>query len=71
MKNINLSIVHTSDYEVFSYIGGHYGICLINSHGVDCVYGGDSACEDHYDLEFMTEVLNNWDGKLIGGIIEL
>lgn len=56
--------VSKSSFEIFSYMGGYYGICKIGSHGGDCIYGGDSACEDHYNLEHIEHVFNNWDGEL-------
>lgn len=46
-------------------MGGYFGICTSCSFGANCVYGGDSACGDHYDKELIESVFNEWDGKLV------
>jgi len=58
-------IVSKADYEVFSFQSGFFGICKNGSFGGECVYGGDSASEDHYNKNFINEVFSNWDGQLI------
>ena len=50
-----------SNYRVHQMIGGQYAIVNENNN---IVFGGDSACEDHYDIGFMQDVFNNWDGSL-------
>jgi hypothetical protein len=57
--------VKKEDYEVYNFISGYFGICKKGKFGGDCVYGGDSACEDHYNQELMNTVFENWDGILI------
>ena len=54
--------VNKKNYEVHQFISGYFGI--IEKKTQDCVYGGDSACEDHYDEELMNTIFNNWDGSL-------
>lgn len=64
MKKLETIQVEKSDYEVFAYSGGYYGICKIGSSGADPVLGGDSANEDDYNEEYMNEAYNEWDGTL-------
>jgi len=52
------------DYEVFSFINGYYGICKKDTHGGECIYGGDSANEDDYNKEYIQDVFNQWNGTL-------
>lgn len=59
------------NYEVFEFNSGYYGICLKNTFGGVCVYGGDSANEDDYNEDYINEVYDNWDGSLVDGRIEL
>ena len=61
MKSIK---VNKSDYEVHQFTGKYYGIIEKGSFGGACVYGGDSADEDHYNKELIDEVFENWDGTL-------
>ena len=75
--------VFKSDFEIYKYISGYYGICLKDksrayndSLGKNCVFGGDSAWEDCYNKELITDIFKNWDGKLhysnvYGYVIEL
>ena len=56
--------VDKSDFEINQYIGGQYAIAIKNSYGGNTVFGGDPACEDHYDKEFVQSVFDNWDGVL-------
>lgn len=56
--------VNKLDYYVFGFLGGYYGICKINSHGGECVHGGDSANEDDYNEEYINSKYENWDGTL-------
>jgi hypothetical protein len=56
--------VNKSDYEVFSFNSGYFGICKKGSHGGECVYGGDSACEDHYNEQSVKDIFDSWDGSL-------
>ena len=51
-------------YEVYQFTNGHYGICEKSSPGRGCVFGGDSANEDDYNLEYIQGVFEKWDGKL-------
>ena len=55
--------VNKEDYHVHKFISGYYGICE-QSSGVGCVYGGDSACEDHYNEDYINDVYEKWDGTL-------
>lgn len=57
--------VFKSDFEIYSFIGGYFGICLKGGFGGNCVFAGDSAWEDSYDKDLMTDILNNWDGILV------
>ena len=56
--------VDPSEYEVFCFISGYFGICKKGSHGGECVHGGDSANRDDYNKELMKQFLDDWDGKL-------
>ena len=55
--------VDKTDFFVNQFMGGQYGICNTPS-GAGCVFGGDSACEDHYNEEYMNEVYASWNGTL-------
>ena len=57
--------VSKKDFEIYDYMGGYFGICISCSSGANCVYGGDSACEDHYDKELIESIFNEWDGNLV------
>ncbi len=57
-----LYFVDKAEYEVFEFLSGYFGIC--RDGGTGCVYGGDSACEDHYNREFIQGVYDRWDGAL-------
>ena len=48
-------------FEVRQTLGGQYAIFNENNN---IIFGGDSACEDHYDLGFMQDVFDRWDGSL-------
>ena len=48
-------------YRVHQMIGGQYAIVDDN---YNIVFGGDSACEDHYDINYMNDIFNRWDGSL-------
>lgn len=56
--------VNPLDYHVNQFSNNYYGIIPNGSMGAHAVYGGDSACEDHYNREHIEEVYNNWDGTL-------
>ena len=56
--------VNKEDYHVHQFLSGYYGICG-DIHGGNCIFGGDSACEDHYNEEYMNEIYENWDGELV------
>ena len=56
--------VSKSDFEIFEYISGYFGICLKNNHGGNCIWGGDSAFEDCYDLNLAGNIFEKWDGQL-------
>ncbi len=53
-----------ANFEIFSFLGEYYGICEIGSHGGNCVFGGDSADNDSYDVELIEAIFNNWNGEL-------
>ena len=55
--------VNKKNYHVHEFINGYYGICKEPSGG-QCVFGGDSACEDHYDKDYINDVYEQWDGLL-------
>jgi len=63
--------VDKSQYQVFPFMGGYYGILPIGSYGDGCVFGGDSADEDSYDIELVESVFDAWDGTLVDGHIFL
>ena len=48
-------------YRVHQMIGGQYAIVDDN---YNIVFGGDSACEDHYDINYMNDIFNRWDCSL-------
>jgi len=56
MKNLK-----KSNYEVFEFKGGYFGICEKNSFGKGCIFGGDSACEDHYNKDYIIEIFKKWE----------
>lgn len=56
--------VDKSNYEIFEFASGYFGICEIRKHGGNCVHGGDSANEDDYSKEYMEGILKEWDGTL-------
>lgn len=55
--------VDKTDFCVNQFMGGQYGICY-SASGACCVFGGDSACEDHYNEEYINEVYASWNGTL-------
>lgn len=56
--------VNKSEYEVFEYMSGYYGICSIGSMGGNPVFGGDSANEDDYNKDYIQGVYDEWDGNM-------
>ena len=56
--------VFKSDFEIFEFADGFYGISIKGLRG-DYVFGGDSAWQDSYDKQLMKNILKNWDGTLI------
>lgn len=56
--------VDKDNFEIFEFFNGYFGICEKGSFGGNCVYGGDSACEDHYNREVIEYMFENWDGTL-------
>jgi hypothetical protein len=63
--------VNKADYEIYSYKGGYHGICLIGFHGANPVFGGDSANEDDYNIEYISDIYNQWDGMLVDGVVSI
>ena len=59
----NIKKVNKSDFEVFAFITGYYGI--INSKSRVIVFGGDSANEDDYNKDFIESVFAKWNGELV------
>ena len=57
-------IVSKNDFEIDQMIGGHYRIIGTILNQYQEIWGGDSACKDHYDEELVKEVYDKWDGKL-------
>ena len=49
------------NYRVHQMIVEQYAIVNENNN---IVFGGDSACEDHYNIGFMQDVYESWDGSL-------
>ena len=70
MSNAITTQVNKANYEVFQFNGGHFAISEIGTYGGADVYGGDSACEDHYNEEHIREVFEQWNGTLVDGRIE-
>lgn len=67
----NLTNVSKSDFQIFKFNGGYYGICPNDSHGGDCIAFGDSADEDSYNLELVTSTFELWNGQLFNGVISI
>jgi hypothetical protein len=57
--------VFKSNFEIYDFIGGYFGICLKGSFGSNCVFAGDSAWEDSYDKNLIKDIFNQWDGTLV------
>ena len=57
--------VFKKDYGIDQYISGYYGICKNASTSEACIFGGDSAWADCYDIDIMKSVYENWDGTLV------
>jgi hypothetical protein len=57
--------VFKNDFQIFDYSSGYYSICLKGNYGGDVVWGGDSACEDHYNKDLIKDIYNQWDGTLV------
>jgi len=49
-----------SAFTVEQMIGGQYRI----TNGNLVVWGGDSACEDHYSEELANDIYARWDGSV-------
>ncbi len=65
MKNYPSPIkVEKTNYEVFEYSAGYFGISEIGKFGNNCIHGGDSANEDDYNKEYIEEVYSQWNGTL-------
>lgn len=64
MEQLTAITVTPSDYEVYRFMAGYFGICKKGTHGGDCIHGGDSANEDDYNEALISEVFTNWDGTL-------
>lgn len=60
--------VKKSNYMVFDYSGGYYGI--VERKTLKCVFGGDSANEDDYDFHFIRIVYESWNGTLTDELIQ-
>lgn len=58
-----MKTVDKTDYHVHQFIGGYYGICE-TPIGSNCVFGGDSANSDDYDVDYVTSVYEQWDGSV-------
>jgi hypothetical protein len=56
--------VNKEDFEIYDYSSGYYGITEKGTHGSNCVYGGDSAHEDDYNIDRIKAVYELWDGNL-------
>ena len=65
MKATTLKTAKKTNYEVYEFNSGYFGICEKGKHGAGCVFGGDSAWEDCYDKVLIEEIFKNWDGKLV------
>lgn len=59
--------VFKSDFEIYKHelsSDPYYSISLKNGHGGNNIWGGDSACEDHYSEELAKDIFSQWDGIL-------
>lgn len=56
--------LNKENFEVFEFMGGYFGVCEKGSFGGLCVKGGDSANEDDYNEEYISEWFKAWDGSL-------
>jgi hypothetical protein len=56
-------IVNKNDFEITKFQAGYCGITKKTNESY-CVFGGDSANEDDYNLEYINEVFEKWDGVL-------
>ena len=56
--------LNKADYFIHEFIGGYYGIC-IDASGSGCIFGGDSANDDDYNLELITSIYDNWEGYVL------
>lgn len=65
------TFVNKNEYGVFNFFDNYYGICKIGTYGGECIFGGDSAWEDCYDLDLIKSVYEQWDGNLIDGKISV
>ena len=58
--------VNKEDFIIESTIGNDPYYAIVHKDDTywewSVVFGGDSACEDHYDLESVQAVYNDWDG---------
>ena len=64
--NIGNSIkIFKSDFEVYEFLSGYFGICLKGGCGGNVVWGGDSTWEDCYNKQLAKDILAQWDGVLV------
>jgi len=58
------TLENKENFEIFDFMDGYFGICEKGSFGGNCIFGGDSACEDHYIEEYINDVFEEWDGEI-------
>lgn len=61
--------LYKKGFEVFEYGTGedaYYGIAKKGEFGKNPLLGGDSANEDDYNLNYINQVYNDWNGELEG-----
>jgi hypothetical protein len=62
--------VNKANYEIFAWEAGYYSIQNSKQRNND-VWGGDAACDDHYDLDLAQSIYDQWSGYLFDGKIDL
>jgi hypothetical protein len=60
----NTTKVNKTDFEVYQFFSGYYGICKKNENGGGLIFGGDAADEDCYNRDYIELTMELWDGTL-------
>lgn len=61
---MNTKKVNKSEYEIFEYSNGYFGISKIGTYGGEVIFAGDSANEDDYNRDYIEAIYEQWDGTL-------